>query len=332
MYNNEIRDRFVEHRARGISLDKVTSLLGISRTTAVDWNRRFKTRIADLRALHYEAALERAGADYQQEVYLAMAQLNRVRAVLAQRKVEYLSTEYLFNLEAVAFARMEKLMRLAELPDSTPAAVFDPSEPEADAPGDSRNVDTSGVDTPAPTPQSVPDLNHSAPGGNGKPTCFRPVSAPKRGEEVRKFRVVAEHGSPGLSSLTVRKIRPKTSHLPAKNQSLINEAYATTLALRIASSNSKLDGGASSANPPYRVQASPAYRTFTGSLPVPSELCQSCAILRRCRGGSQGPCQLTPLARRRPRSPQCSFASSQNFPRSRPQPRYPPTHKTRCRP
>jgi hypothetical protein len=210
MYNNEIRDRFVEHRARGISLDKVTSLLGISHTTAVDWNRRFKTRIADLRALHYEAALERAGADYQREVYLAMAQLNRVRAVLAQRKVEYLSTEYLFNLEAVAFARMEKLMRLAELPDSTPAAVFDPSEPEADAPRDSRNVDTSGVDTPAP---------HRNP-------CLASTTVPRRKRKTGLFPTRFRHkkGGGGPKVQSRRRTRITRSELsdrsknPAKNQ------------------------------------------------------------------------------------------------------------------
>src|SRR5688500_12463403 len=89
--------------------------------------------------------LESAGADYKREVYLAMAQLNRVRAVLAQRKVEYLSTEYLYNLEAMAFARMEKLMRLAEIPDHGLAAASQPDEPEADVPTASANVDTSEV-------------------------------------------------------------------------------------------------------------------------------------------------------------------------------------------
>jgi transposase len=174
MYNNDIRNRFIEHRARGISLDKVTSLLGICRTTAVEWNRKYKTRVADLRALQYEAVLQRAGADYEREVHLAMAQLNRIREVLARRKVEHLSTEYLYNLEAMAFARMEKLMRLAELPDhGRPAEASEPAEPELDVPTPSPNVDASEGDDPVRLPQFVPDLfNRSAEAQN------RPVSGP----------------------------------------------------------------------------------------------------------------------------------------------------------
>ena len=173
MYNNDIRNRFVEHRARGISLDKVTSLLGVSRTTAVEWNRKYKARVADLRALQYEAVLQRAGADYEREVHLAMAQLNRVREVLARRKVEHLSTEYLYNLEAMAFARMEKLMRLAELPDHGSAEVSEPAEPETDVPTASPNVNASEGDDPVRLSQFVPDLfNRSAEAEN------RPVSGP----------------------------------------------------------------------------------------------------------------------------------------------------------
>jgi transposase len=173
MYNNDIRNRFIEHRARGISLDKVTSLLGVSRTTAVEWNRKYKARVADLRALQYEAVLQRAGADYQREVHLAMAQLNRIREVLARRKVEHLSTEYLYNLEAMAFARMEKLMRLAELPDHGSAEVSEPAEPETDVPTPSPHVNATEGDDPVRLPQFVPDLfNRGAEAEN------RPVSGP----------------------------------------------------------------------------------------------------------------------------------------------------------
>jgi hypothetical protein len=163
MYNNDIRNRFIEHRARGISLDKVTSLLGISRTTAVEWNRKYKARVADLRALQYEAVLQRAGADYERDVHLAMAQLNRIREVLARRKVEHLSTEYLYNLEAMAFARMEKLMRLAELPDHGSAEVSEPAEPETDVPAPSPNVNATEGDDPVRLPQFVPDLFNRSP-------------------------------------------------------------------------------------------------------------------------------------------------------------------------
>ena len=173
MYNDELRDKFIALRAKRISADKIAALLGISRWTVLKWCQKYKTQIANLRAIHFENAIERAGADYEREIYLAAAQLNRIRAALAQRKVEHLSTEFLLNAEATAFARMDRLMRLADLPDA---------DPDADASGDE---EAPGVEKPTPeTLGSVREQNASTNGANletQNPTFYPPFIHQKEG-------------------------------------------------------------------------------------------------------------------------------------------------------
>ena len=167
MYNDEVRDKFISLRAKRISADKIAALLGISRWTVLKWCQKYKTQIASLRAIHFENAIERAGADYEREIYLAAAQLNRIRAALAQRKVEHLSTEFLLNAEATAFARMDRLMRLADLPDGDCPDEADSTETPGGAgePGASANG-ASGSPAEAENPTFYPPFIHQKEGGN----------------------------------------------------------------------------------------------------------------------------------------------------------------------
>jgi hypothetical protein len=131
MYSQLFINQFIELRAKRISIKTIMCQLRICKATAVDWNRRYKAQIAEARALHIEAACERAGLNYEQEVAYAAEQLNRIRAELKKRKVEHVSTEFLYNAEVTGFARMEKLLRLAEIPDLSPEPADDAVEPAA---------------------------------------------------------------------------------------------------------------------------------------------------------------------------------------------------------
>jgi transposase len=117
MYSSEITNRFIELRSQDISLDCIAKQLGINKSTAIDWQRRYKPRIAELKALHFEAICEKLATRYEDEVGYAMGELNRIRAELKRRKVEHVSTEFLYHAEAMAYRRVQKLAALAELPD-----------------------------------------------------------------------------------------------------------------------------------------------------------------------------------------------------------------------
>jgi len=56
MHSNDIKDRFAELRAKGLSLSRIASGIRVSQRTLVEWNRQLAPDIRALRAVHLEAS------------------------------------------------------------------------------------------------------------------------------------------------------------------------------------------------------------------------------------------------------------------------------------
>jgi transposase len=121
-YSTEIKNKFVELRSQDISLDRIAKQLGINKSTALDWQTRFKRQIAELKAFHFEAICERLATKYEDELEYAMGELKRIRAELKTRDCDYEPTTFLHHAEAAAWRRVEKLRALAEFPDTPSTA------------------------------------------------------------------------------------------------------------------------------------------------------------------------------------------------------------------
>lgn len=120
MYPIETHNRFVELRAKGWTLARIAAELHIAKGTAVEWERQHRTEITDLRSLEIEALQDRVLASHEAELATLAGQLQRVEAILAKRKFECLSTEYLFCMAGALRSQIRRL-RL------TPA--FSPPQP-----------------------------------------------------------------------------------------------------------------------------------------------------------------------------------------------------------
>src|SRR5687767_12394048 len=116
MYSNEIRDKFIELRAMGLSLERIARQLGINKSTALDWHRRFQHEIAELRAFRLETIRERVAANYEDEIEYASGLLKHVRRMLMERGLQSMSIASLFYVEELAYRRVQRLGALAELP------------------------------------------------------------------------------------------------------------------------------------------------------------------------------------------------------------------------
>jgi orotate phosphoribosyltransferase-like protein len=55
MYSNDIKDQFLELRAKGLSLARIATDIHVSQRTLVHWNRQLALDIRALRAVHLEA-------------------------------------------------------------------------------------------------------------------------------------------------------------------------------------------------------------------------------------------------------------------------------------
>lgn len=109
MHDMETHDRFVELRARGWSLDRIAAELHVAKRTLVTWHRQHQQEITTFRSLELEALQDRILASHEQELVRLSSHLNQVESVLAKRKLECLSTEFLFCLAGSLRSQLHRL-------------------------------------------------------------------------------------------------------------------------------------------------------------------------------------------------------------------------------
>lgn len=108
MYDADVKNQFLELRAKGWSLARIARRLKIAQRTLVDWNRQEHQQIRTLRAIELEALQEKILATRKQELTRLKLELDRLEFELATRNVEYVSTENLYRLSALLRSEIRK--------------------------------------------------------------------------------------------------------------------------------------------------------------------------------------------------------------------------------
>ena len=109
MHDSETRNRFIELRAQGWSLNRIAQELHVAKRTLVDWNRAAQREIADLQQIERETLQERILVSHEEELARLTAHLNRIESILAKRNLECLSTESLFVMAATVRGQLRRL-------------------------------------------------------------------------------------------------------------------------------------------------------------------------------------------------------------------------------
>ncbi len=109
MHTTDTRHRFLELRAQGWSLSRIAAELDLAKSTLAVWNREQRREIADLKTIELETVQERILVSHEEELRRLTAHLNRLEVILAQRNLECLSTESLFNLAAIVRAQLRRV-------------------------------------------------------------------------------------------------------------------------------------------------------------------------------------------------------------------------------
>jgi hypothetical protein len=187
MYSIEITNQFIELRSRDISLQHISEQLGINKSTAIGWQRRYQAQIDEFKAIRLDAVRERLTTRYEDELEYAMTELKRIRAELKTRDWDYEATTFLHHAEAAAYRRVQKLCALADFPRSarntTPQASSAETSPLPRGEGKGEGQIGSSCATPQPS-QPSPQLN-THPKSSRFPTLLTSAFA-------RLFRVVRQ--------------------------------------------------------------------------------------------------------------------------------------------
>ena len=109
-YPFEVKDKFVEKRAAGVTLSKASQDLGIARNTAVKWERENKERIDAFRAIHIQELQEKYEISKEERIELFGKDLQAINKELAKRDLSEVSTPKLFDMKIKCGKALEKEM------------------------------------------------------------------------------------------------------------------------------------------------------------------------------------------------------------------------------
>jgi len=99
MKSNETKKRFIELRAKGISFNKISENLKVSKKTLIDWSRELEREITNLKAIEMEELQEMYYVQKQKRIELFGSQLEQIMKELDHRNFSDMSTEKLLELQ-----------------------------------------------------------------------------------------------------------------------------------------------------------------------------------------------------------------------------------------
>jgi len=94
----EIKQRFIELRAKGYSFDKIAKELGKAKQTLIDWSKELQEEIANLKALELESLYEKHYLLKETRLQTFGDILSRLQDELKGRKLSDIPTEKLLEL------------------------------------------------------------------------------------------------------------------------------------------------------------------------------------------------------------------------------------------
>ncbi len=106
MHNPETKNEFLKLRAQGLSFDRISSRLHVSKPTLLAWNRQQLSRCRSPRALELKAIEEILP---EQELLRCTTNLRAVEQELASRGFREIPTDQLQRYASVLRARIQEL-------------------------------------------------------------------------------------------------------------------------------------------------------------------------------------------------------------------------------
>lgn len=94
----EIKEKFVEMRAKGYSFDKIAKELGKAKQTLIDWSKELQDEIANRKALELEALYESYYLLKENRLQTFGAMLTKIKEEVERRSLSDVPTDKLLEL------------------------------------------------------------------------------------------------------------------------------------------------------------------------------------------------------------------------------------------
>lgn len=98
MLANDVKNQFVELRAKGLSYDKIAQELRVTKQTLINWSKEYQYDILNLRKIEKEALLERLELSEKARLERLSEILKKTYTELICRDLSKVPTEKLYDL------------------------------------------------------------------------------------------------------------------------------------------------------------------------------------------------------------------------------------------
>ena len=103
----ELKNRFIQLRAKGHSYEKIAKELGVAKSTLTNWNQELHEAIAQAKAMELEALEEEFFMLKEGRIRLLGDQLKAIQKEIKDRKLAEISTEKLIELQLRYFSELK---------------------------------------------------------------------------------------------------------------------------------------------------------------------------------------------------------------------------------
>lgn len=93
-----VREKFMELRARGMSYERISESINVSKTTLVKWGQQMEAQISELRGQELELMLERFRLTREYRVERFARMLDKIEVVVEKRELDTVQTDRLIRL------------------------------------------------------------------------------------------------------------------------------------------------------------------------------------------------------------------------------------------
>jgi hypothetical protein len=164
MYSNDTIGEFILLRSEGWSIARISEHLDISCPTLIKWNHEFRFAIKSLRAVQLEALHEKILSGHHEDMARLAKHQKAIEKELSKRKLSSVSTERLFQLDALLRDQIKKARADALLIEEDSGYIPDPEHPLArflnkTSPKNDTSVESSEPPPPPSSETKAPE-NH----------------------------------------------------------------------------------------------------------------------------------------------------------------------------
>jgi hypothetical protein len=190
MHSTDTNGKFLELRAKGWSLARIATRIGVSKRTLVSWQHQHRQELRLLRAVELEALQEKILASHKAELTRLARRLELIELEINRRELEkqlyWVETRDLYRLAALI---RDEIRKLRIEPDFSPEEPPEPSSPSGAA--EAKDLDQPDARSTAPADPSTADAS-AAPDGPEPP----PILSARTTEELHHSCTVSAPPAP----------------------------------------------------------------------------------------------------------------------------------------